>query len=214
MGDLLVSLLLTALAIAVNPIPISAAVTLLMTGHGRRNTAAFLASLIVVMAADGLLTLVLLGQNSSSMSSQAHGWVQLALGLVFVGLFLVQWRSKPVPIGEEPGWMKMMNKAGFGAAVVLGLALTNYALLSAGISTIRRAGLSTSAELAAFAFFIVVSVSTVAVALILFLAAPLGRSAAGPSEDLAHEAQPGDPPCGVQPHGALFSAQGLAVLLH
>ena len=38
--------------------------------------------------------------------------------------------------------MKMMNKAGFGAAVVLGLALTNYALLSAGVSTIRNAGVS------------------------------------------------------------------------
>ena len=107
MGDLLVSLLLPALAIAVNPIPIIAAVTLLMTGHGRRNIAAFLASVIVVMAADGLLTLFLLGQNSSSTSSKAHGWVQLALGLVFVGLFLVQWRSKPVPLGEEPGWMKL-----------------------------------------------------------------------------------------------------------
>lgn len=103
MGNLLVSLLVPAQAIAVNPIPIIAAVTLLMTGHGRRNTAAFLASLIVVMAADGLLTLFLLGQSSSSTSSTVHGGIQVALGLVFLGLFLFQWRRKPVPIGEEPG---------------------------------------------------------------------------------------------------------------
>ena len=209
MGDLLVSLLLPALAVAVNPIPIIAAVTLLMTGHGRRNTPAFLASLIVVMAADGLLKLFLLGQVSSTTSSQVHGGVQLALGLVFVGIFLVQWRSKPVPLGEEPGWMKMMNKAGFGAAVVLGLALTNYALLSAGASTIRQAGLSTAAELAALAFFIVVPVSTLAAALILFLVTPLGRTAAGPSEDLAHEALPGDPPRGARPHGGTLQRTGV-----
>jgi len=45
-GNLLVSLLVPALATAVNPVPIIAAVTLLMTGHGRRDTATFLASLI------------------------------------------------------------------------------------------------------------------------------------------------------------------------
>jgi hypothetical protein len=65
-----------------------------------------------------------------------------------------------------------MNKAGLGSAVVLGVALTNYALLSVGISTIRKAGVSTSAELQALAFFIVVSVSTVAATLILFLTRP------------------------------------------
>jgi hypothetical protein len=102
-GNLLVSLLVPGLAIAVNPIPISAAVTLLMSGHGRRSTTAFLACLIVVMAAGGLVTLFLLGQNSSSTSSQAHGGVQLAFGLVFLALFLLQWRNKPVPLGEEPG---------------------------------------------------------------------------------------------------------------
>lgn len=66
----------------------------------------------------------------------------------------------------------MRISAGFGAAVVLGLALTNYALLSAGISSIRKAELGTSAELKALAFFIVVSVSTVEAVLILFLARP------------------------------------------
>jgi hypothetical protein len=168
----LASLIVPALAIAVNPKPIIAAVTLLMTDHGRRNTAAFLAALIVVMAADGLITLYLVGQKSTGSSSAAHAWVQLALGLVFLALFVLQWRQKPLGPDEEPGWMKMMNKAGFGAAVVLGLALTNYALLSAGVSTIRQAGLSSSQELAALAFFVVVSVSTVAATLIVFIVFP------------------------------------------
>ena len=172
MSSVLASLLVPALAIAVNPVPIIAAVTLLMTDHGRRNTGAFLGALIVVMAADGLLTLFLIGQDSSGASSAAHAWVQLVLGVVFLGLFVLQWRARPPASGEEPGWMKMMNRAGFGAAVVLGLALTNYALLSAGISTIRSAGLSSSQELAALAFFILVSVSTVAATLIVFIVFP------------------------------------------
>ena len=59
--------------------PIIAAVTLLMTDHGRRNTATFLAALIVIMLADGLLTLFLLGSQSSGSQNAAHGGVQLAL---------------------------------------------------------------------------------------------------------------------------------------
>ena len=55
---------------------------------------------------------------------------------------------------------------------MLGLALTNYALLSAGVSTIRKAGLGTSEQTAALVFFIVVSVSTVAATLIVFLVRP------------------------------------------
>ena len=172
MNGVLVSLLVPALAIAVNPVPIIAAVTLLMTDHGRRNTATVLAALIAIMLADGLLTLFLLGSQSSGSQSAAHGGIQLVFGLVFVAIFVVQWRSKPVPPGEEPSWMKLMNKAGFGAAVVLGLALTNYALLSAGMSTIRKAGLSTQQETAALVFFVVVSVSTVAATLIVFLVRP------------------------------------------
>ena len=214
MNDLLVSLLVPALAIAINPVPIIAAVTLLMSDHGRRNTAAFLGCLILVMAADGLITLFLIGQDSSS-SSQANGGVQLVFGIVFLALFLLQWRSKPVALGEEPGWMKMMNKAGFGAAVVLGLALTNYALLSAGISTIRKAEVGTTAELQALAFFILVSVSTVAAALILFLVRPRWA-----------EVQLARLKIWLTRHsrtillavfglmGALFTAQGLVALLH
>jgi hypothetical protein len=171
-NSLLASLLVPALAIAVNPVPIIAAVTLLMTDHGRRNTATFLSALILVMAADGLVTLFLVGQKSSASSTAAHAWIQIVFGIVFLGLFVLQWRAKAPADGEEPGWMKMMNKAGFGAAVVLGLALTNYALLSAGVSTIRQAGLSSSQELAALAFFVVVSVSTVAATLIVFIVFP------------------------------------------
>jgi hypothetical protein len=171
-NSLLASLLVPALAIAVNPVPIIAAVTLLMTDHGRRNTAAFLSALILVMAADGLVTLFLVGQKSSGSSTAAHAWVQVVFGIVFLGLFVLQWRAKPPADGEEPGWMKMMNKAGFGAAVVLGLALTNYALLSAGVSTIRSSGVSSSQQLAALVFFVVVAVSTVAATLILFIAFP------------------------------------------
>lgn len=45
--------------------------------------------------------------------------------------------------------MQMMNEVGCSAPVLLGPALTNYALLSAGDSAIRRAGLSMAAGLVA-----------------------------------------------------------------
>ncbi|MEI6451341.1 MAG: GAP family protein [Actinomycetes bacterium] len=215
MSDPLVSLLVPALAIAVNPVPISAAVTLLMSARGRRDTATFLATLVVAMAADGLITLFLIGQSSASTSSRIHGAIQVAFGLVFLALFMLQWRGEPVPPGEEPGWMKLMNKAGFGAAVVLGLALTNYALLSAGVSTIREAELSTSSAVTALAFFIAVSVVTVAATLILFLARPRWaqvRLARLRIWLMKHSRVILMAVFGLM--GALFVAQGLAVVLY
>jgi hypothetical protein len=173
--DLLVSLLVPALAIAVNPVPIVAVITLLVADHGRRNAAAFLASLVAVMAADGLVTIYFLGDASSSSqntSTAVHGAVQLALGLAFLALFVVQWRSRPRFAGETPAWMKMLDKAGFGAALGMGVALTNYALLSSGMATIVAAGLPTADEVAALAFFVALSVSTVVVPLVLCVVFP------------------------------------------
>jgi len=111
--------------------------------------------------------------------------------------------------------MKTMNKAGFGAAVVPGLAPTNKALPSAGTSTIRRATLSTTAELEALALLIRVSVSTGAATLILFLARPRWaevRLARLKIWLTRHSRAILLAVFGLM--RALFSAQGLAALLH
>ena len=171
MSDLLASLLVPALLIAVNPVPILVAVTLLMSDRGRRNEGVFIATLAAIMFADGLLTLFLLGQaGSSGQQAAATGGavLQLAFGLGFLAIAALQWRSDPAK-AETPGWMRAMDRAGLASAVVLGVSLTNYALLTAGTTKILDSQLPSSEQAAALVFFVVVALSTVVAPLILYL---------------------------------------------
>ena len=56
--------------------------------------------------------------------------------------------------------MKMMDKGGPFVAVVLGLALVNYALVAGATSDILKANVSAASGLAAVAFFTVLALST------------------------------------------------------
>jgi len=173
MSQLLASLVIPALLIAVNPVPILVAVTLLMSDHGRRSAAIFGATLAVVMLVVGVLTLFLLGKaGSSSQQSGSTGSavLQTVFGLAFLGMAFVQWRAKPSD--KPPAWMRAMDKAGFSVAVVLGVSLTNYALLTQGSTEILKSGLPASQEVAGLVFFVVVAISTVVVPLIVYLVRP------------------------------------------
>jgi hypothetical protein len=218
MGNLLASLIVPALLIAVNPVPIIAVVTLLTTAHGKRNAGAFAATLVVVMLAVGLATIFLLGKTgSSSQSSTTTGMavLQTLFGLAFLTLAVLQWRSKPSASGETPKWMTAVDKAGFSVAVVLGVSLTNYALLSAGGATILKSGVTSADKVAALLFFIVLATSTVVVPLILYFVrrtwadVQLGRLRGWLER---HNRVLLISVFGLM--GALFTAQGLTNLLH
>ena len=175
LGHLLTDLLVPALLIAVNPVPIIVAVTLLMADHGRRSVAIFAATLALVMALVGGLTVFFLGaahSSSQTSASNASAALQTLFGVVFLILAVLQWRAKPGGQGKPPGWMRMMDKAGFGVAVVLGVSLTNYALLTVAATTILKSGASTKTEAAGLVFFIVVAISSVVCPLVVYLVRP------------------------------------------
>ncbi len=216
MNQLITSLILPALAIAVNPVPIIAVVTLLATDHGKRNGFAFLVSLLVVMFTVAGLTIFVFGSKSSqSSATTGQAAAQTLFGVIFLALFAAQWRAKPAETNEPPGWMRLIDKAGLTAAVVMALALTNYALLSAGAGTIRKAGVGTTQEAGALVFFVLLAVSTIIVPLVLYLVRPvwarkeLGRLQAWLTQ---HNRIILMIVFGFM--GALFTAQGVANLLH
>jgi hypothetical protein len=209
-------LLVPALAIAVNPVPIVAVVTLLAADHGRRNAFTFLAAMVAVMLTLGALTIFVLGSESArSSATTAAAAAQTLFGVVFLGFFVAQWRARPRPTDETPGWMRLIDKAGLGAAVVLAFALTNYALLSAGAAEIRTSGSSAPEQAAALALFVAVAVSTVATPLALYLVRPLrAREQLGRLQGWLthHDRTILMLVFGLM--GALFTAQGVANLLH
>jgi len=161
-----------ALAIAVNPVPIIASVTLLSTSHGKRNAVYFIATVIFVMLAVGSLTIFVLGNANSSSAGTGGAAVQAAFGLIFLAVAVQQWRTKPVE-GQDPGWMKALDKAGLVAGVALGVSLTNYALLTTGVGKIVESGLDASVQSAALVFFTVIATSTIVLPLIIYLVRPV-----------------------------------------
>ena len=169
---LLSSLLVPALAIAVNPVPIIASVTLLSTPHGKRNALYFIATMVILMLAIGSAVIFIVGQSSSSSTSSGGAGVTTAFGLIFLAVAVQQWRTKPVE-GKDPGWMKALDKAGLVAGVVLGVSLTNYALLTSGVEKIVKSGLSSSVQTTALVVFTLIATSTIILPLIVFLVRPV-----------------------------------------
>lgn len=169
--ELLASLLISGLLIAVNPLPILVAVTLLTADHGKRITAVFALTLAAVMLTIGILTVFFLGQAGSSSQragSTTSAALQTLFGLGFLAMMVIQWRAKPRSDGKPPRWMTLMDRGGAGIAIVLGVTLTNYALLTSGSRAILRSGLGVTEEVTGLAFFIAVAISTVVVPLVIY----------------------------------------------
>jgi hypothetical protein len=163
MGGLILALLPLAAAMAVNPVPIIGVIAMLSTDKPLRNGAMYVATMVVVVAGIGVFSLLVLNKAlGAAGSSGSSGGLQLLMGLSFLSIAFLQWRAKPAPgsAPREPGWMKMMDKGGPFVAVVLGLALVNYALVAGATSDILKAKLSVAAGLAAIAVFTVLSLST------------------------------------------------------
>ena len=171
-SELFSSVVGPALAIAVNPVPIMACVTLLSTAHGKRNALYFIATMWLIMLSVGSVLIFIAGSSASSSTSTGGAGVQAAFGLIFLAVAVQQWRTKPEE-GKDPGWMKALDKAGLVAGVTLGVSLTNYALLTSAVGTIVKSGLSTSVQFSALVFFTIIATCTIILPLIIYLVRPV-----------------------------------------
>ena len=171
-SELFSSVVGPALAIAVNPVPIMACVTLLSTAHGKRNALYFIATMWLIMLGVGSVLIFIAGSSASSSTSTGGAGVQAAFGLIFLAIAVQQWRTRPEE-GKDPGWMKALDKAGLVAGVTLGVSLTNYALLTSAVGAIVKSGLSTSVQFSALVFFTIIATCTIILPLIIYLVRPV-----------------------------------------
>jgi len=163
MSGLILSLLPLAIGMAANPVPIIGVIAMLSTDRPLRNGGLYVATMVVVVAGIGVLSLLVLNKELGvAGSSGSSGGLQVLFGLLFLGLGLMQWRAKPTPGApvKEPSWMKMMDKGGPFVAVTLGIALVNYALVGGATSDILKANVSVADGLAAIAIFTALALST------------------------------------------------------
>ena len=111
MGQLLAQILPVAVAIAVNPVPIIAAIVMTATERPTANGLARLSALCAVSYGFGAAVLVIfhgaaLGAGTRTGHIVLVLWLLFGLGFLTACLVLLVLRPKPGEEGREPGWMR------------------------------------------------------------------------------------------------------------
>ncbi|WP_243228483.1 GAP family protein [Microbacterium sp. CIAB417] len=187
MNSVIGEILPLALGVAISPIPIIAAILMLLSPRARVTSVGFLLGWLVgIVAAVTVFTLLssVLPDEDPDASRPIRGVIQLVLGALLLLLALKQWRGRP-RAGEEPklpGWMQAIDSVSFVGAAGLGLLLSalnpKNLIMAAGAGTdIGSADLSTGSIVGVIAIFTVIAASTVLVPVVGYLIAAdrLGR---------------------------------------
>jgi hypothetical protein len=177
MGHLLLQIMPVAVAIAVNPVPIIAAIVMTATERPVANGVAYLAALIAVSYGFGAVVLVLfhgtaLGAGTRTGHLIMVLWLFIGLAFLAAFLFLLVRRPKAGKEGDEPGWMHWIGRLGPLGAAVVGVMLVNYEMEGPALSDILASPVTRTEAFVALALFVAVAVSTSAVPVVAYVAAP------------------------------------------
>lgn len=181
MGTVIGEVLPLALGVAISPIPIIAAILMLLSPKARVTSVGFLLGWVVgIVVAVTLFTLLssILPAQDPDASRPVRGIIQIVLGLLLFLLAFSQWRKRP-KAGEQaalPKWMKAIDTITFIAAAGLGFLLSalnpKNLIMAAGAGVdIGAAGLSAGSSALVIAVFTLIAASTVLVPVIGYLIA-------------------------------------------
>jgi hypothetical protein len=155
------SLLLIALAVALDPLPLTGFMVVLPSKRGVRKGAAFVFGWLVSLAAVVTITVLATGNNPpkpKTVPSLAALAVKIAIGVVLV-VIAVRHRRKmaqPRPPKKPPKWQASVDSMSPWFAMGLAPALQPWGLIAAGAATVMEAKLSSwQSYIALFAFCIV-----------------------------------------------------------
>ncbi|WP_062203066.1 GAP family protein [Demequina salsinemoris] len=183
MGAVVGAVLPLALGIAISPIPIIAAILMLLSPRARVTSVGFLigwvAGIVVAVTLFTALSSVLNGDDSEP--SPVAGFAKLALGALMVAVAVTQWRGRPGP-GEEPEmprWMGAIDHMSLPAALGMGALLSgvnpkNLLLAASAGVEIGTGTMDTAPEgtvVVAILVFTALAASTVAIPVVGYLIA-------------------------------------------
>lgn len=181
MGTVIGDILPLALGVAISPIPIIAAILMLLSPKARVTSVGFLLGWVIgIVAAVTVFTLLssILPEDDPDASRPIRGVVQLVLGLLLFVLALGQWRKRP-KVGEEislPKWMKAIDTVTFPVAFGLGILLSavnpKNLIMAAGAGTDIGGGtLSMNSTVVVILVYTLIAASTVLVPVVGYLIA-------------------------------------------
>jgi threonine/homoserine/homoserine lactone efflux protein len=179
MGEAIGAVLPLAVGVALSPIPIIAVVLMLATPRGRPNGISFLLGWVVGLAVVGTIVLLVsggAGANDDGAPAPWVGIVKVVLGVVLLGLSVVQWRRRPrTGDAELPAWMTTIDTFTPVKAASLGLGLSavnpkNLLITIGAAAAIAQTGTGAGGATVALAVFVVLGTAGPAVPLVIDLA--------------------------------------------
>src|SRR5215831_16738028 len=162
------NLILIGLAVALDPLPLTAFFVVLPSKGGVRKGAAFVFGWLVSLAIVVTITVLATGNSPpkpSTAPSLAALAVKIALGavLVVIGVRHIRARGRPKPPKKPPKWQEHVDSMSPWFAMALAPALQPWALIGAGAATVVEAKLSSwQSYLALFLFCALASSSYLA----------------------------------------------------
>ena len=191
MTEVIGEILPLAIGIAISPIPIIAAILMLLSPRAKSTSVGFLfgwlAGIIVAVVLFTLLSSVI--PQDTGGPSPVAGVIKIILGALLLFLAIKQWRARPAE-GEQatmPKWMSAIDSMTAGKALGLGFLLSAVNLknllmaISAGV-IVGGAGLTVSQIARVIIIFVLLAASTVLVPVVGYLIA--SARLAGPLDKL------------------------------
>ena len=181
MGETIGAILPLAVGVAVSPIPIVAAILMLLSPRARVNGPAFLGGWVlgitVAVVVFALLASVLPAGGTGGAGPVA-GTVKIALGLLLLVLAVRQWRARPAAGAPPvlPKWMSavdgMTPLTALGLGVLLSAVNPKNLLMAVGAGVdIGASGLGAGGATVVIVIFVLLASASVAVPVVGYLAA-------------------------------------------
>ena len=159
------NLMLIGVAVALDPLPLTAFLVVLPSKHGTVKGAAFVFGWLVSLAAVVTITLLATGNNPprpATVPSLASLAIKIALGLVLVRIAIrhIRARGQPKPPKKPPKWQEHVDNMSPWFAMVLAPTLQPWVLIGAGAATVVQAKVSSWASFLALVGYCLLASST------------------------------------------------------
>jgi len=176
-SPVLVQILPVAVAIALEPICIIAALVMPATNRPLANSFAYLGALISVMLVYGAAVLLVFQHHAVAGGTRTDDivqllWLLIGLGFLTASAVILARRPRAVGVQQESRRTRWVEKMGPAGAAAIGVFLVNWEMETPALTEILKARVPMATALVSLVLFTAVAVSTAVVPLVAYLAAP------------------------------------------